>query len=1000
MLRERARALLAAEAPWVLTGEPAPETAAKAGARLARRLSEEARSPREQAGLDRALRELIDGWMARHPGNGPLLPPPVTIAPAPPPFWTPDRLEDLRRARAIQRTFEARVERYQAAETADEEIGVPPGLVLLSAIFDSGCLAADHLGTFAHWLREEGPLEHAEDLPPWVDLKERNPRIISGEDEKGPFALRRLFLATRTLDLIGACAPGDPASPAPALPDELLRACLAAVERTGDPPRSLRALLSGALALHALGDEPPDQATLQLAARRLQSFAFTPASWQAALGGAVLPSLPAAGEPAAEPPSDPIDRRALPGGAEGKRRTAFTAQGFALLQAAVHASGTARENLTTDEVKRTARAMARDLRQADGGGRWPDSLQLLRGWYLDLLEEQKLAPHSVQRYHSTVGAALCAGVGDLPLSGLGAADFEELYTSILEADNRSPRERLHLRHRLRLLHAFGRAAPAWGFPALEDEIFGGGGESPRIRAVALSQAQIRTARNLIRTGLGLAPDVAAAADAAFLLASRAGLRIGEVTKALITHLEQTDAGDREGVEPVLFILPSRFGDNKTRSAYRQIRPFVLMAEAEKAEFAAWLTRRRAMANTGPLFGVPDGDGEVAPFSRTALAEIFALALRRATGLDDPSAHSLRRHALNNLYLALGERRSPDSRRALVPDRLLTRLTGWNGEERRRAADAIAPPTLPRDTWAALARTAGHGAPLITFEAYIGLADLEVFRRLARPAPTEATECALRRLRHRVRALPAGPETVTAMRPIPSWGRPTPAVALKALQGIDRGLSLPQAAMIAQVDESDLEGLVAIARQWSALRTSRGRSRLQARGEEERLAPRPVGVARQARALGLAERLVMLGESDPEATPGPVANWLRVTLTGASQTNAGIRFRDPASLRRWLTVALQLRPASSWHMEVITRADATDEEIARWADLRPPEMPRSVRHVGSHETMETRLRLLSRTGRRDHELLDPVDSSAGALRFAAHLAAIALRVGPEAPDSAP
>lgn len=243
-----------------------------------------------------------------------------------------------------------------------------------------------------------------------------------------------------------------------------------------------------------------------------------------------------------------------------------------------------------------------------------------------------------------------------------------------------------------------------------------------------------------------------------------------------------------------------------------------------------------MAETGPLFGVPDGDGDVAPFSRTALAEIFALALRRATGLDDPSAHSLRRYALNSLYLALGECRSPEARRAPVPDRLLTRLTGWSGEERRGAAEAVAPAALPRDTWTALARIAGHGAPLITFEAYIGLADLEVFRRLARPAPAEATGRALRRLRHRVRTLPAGPETVAAIQPIPPWSHPTPAVVLKARQGLDRGLSLPQTAMIAQIDDGDFGGLVATARQWSALRTSRGRSRLQARGAEERLAP--------------------------------------------------------------------------------------------------------------------------------------------------------------------
>lgn len=162
----------------------------------------------------------------------------------------------------------------------------------------------------------------------------------------------------------------------------------------------------------------------------------------------------------------------------------------------------------------------------------------------------------------------------------------------------------------------------------------------------------------------------------------------------------------------------------------------------------------------------------------------------------------------------------------------------------------------------------------------------------------------------------------------------------------------------------------------------------------------MGAAREALALELAERLVMLGAAEPGAVSGsvsdPVADWLRVTHTGASQTNAGIRFRDPAALRRWLAVALRLRPASFWHMEVITRADATDEEIARWAEIRPPGMLRAVRQVGSHETLEIRLRLLTRAVRRDHDLLDPVESSAGALRFAAHLAAIALRVEPEAP----
>lgn len=978
-------------APWLVDGRDAPtRIAAGEVASLRLDLGEQARTRDEAAQLDRLLREMVDNWNAAHPGCEVGVEGAVAMISAPAPAWTPERLADLRRIRPLWMAFEARCEELRDGDgTGAEKL---PGLLLASAVFDCGCLSAGDLAVFAQWLSQpDAVLHHASAFPVWIDLLHRNRPArgrrravrlpaVSGMDETGPFALRRLFLDRRMLDLLAQAQRSHTDLRGLARNSTRSGALFSIIcDSLGpldDPPRDLRALLSGATALLETRPDGPDHTTARLAARRMRTFGFTPASWMAAIGApgsgtlADAEGADAGGILDLNPPS-----AETPPTGEILDRTWFVS-----LQGAVYPPRSARADMTSDDRKMSPTMLVRRLHTLPDQQNWPDCLRLLRDWYLDLLTVQRLGTRSVQRYHSTLAAAFCAGAGDAALTGLPPEDFDELYSCIIEADSRSPREKNNLRHRLRLLHGYGVQSEGWNLPEIDMEILGGEGDQPHIRAVGLSHDQIRTARDLIRQDPALSPETARAADAAFLFMSRTGLRIGEVTKAMLEHLE---APDRRDVEAVLFVRPSRFGDNKTPNAYRQIRPFVLLNAAEKTDIAVWLAHRRLISPLGPLFGVQQPNGQVAPFKATALADLFARVLRQISGTDEPSAHSLRRFAINNAYLAISERYSPASRRDRIPESILLHQTGWSVEERTAVADAIAPPARKRERWQALSRFCGHGDVGTTLETYVGLVDLEIFRRCSTHGLDEAYARSLFRLENRIRTVSPRPESPLARAEIRRQSLDAGS-CLKALEILDAGAGVAVAADAALLREEDLRYRIAIAQSWSCLKTTKGKSRLQSEDRQDRLAPMPVEPARRAKALEMADRLSALFQKEPDR----VTDWIRLILTRTSQTNTGVRLRDPSELRFWLSLATHLRPAQEWLAELVIPEHAGQEVWRDWSGMRPMSMKRKITRSKNGKSVIARMRLLTETAPVSGPWR-PEHSCDGVVRFAAHLAAVLL-----------
>lgn len=969
-------------APWLVYNRPFPKMPEEALAALRATLQREARTLAELQHFDTALHELLEGWNVGHPGQE-ILPPPVMVSiPAAVPAWSPERIYRMRKVAPFLAAFEARM----AAGPLPPSI--LPGLVLASAIFDSACLSARDLTGFAGWLADpDRQICSAPDLPAWIDLRHRPDRrgkglrVASGMDDKGAYALRRLFLDGRTLDLLRQLGDGSTFPRAVACQPKQL---IALIQRILDPEnrlpaQSTRDFLRGAEALLEVRENGPDHAMVQLAARRIETWGATTDSWNALFHPPQI-STPAVDLPPLE--AEPTERRR-------SDRPVIDMLEFFRLHQVFRNSGAETADLTTSATKITRGELAARIRALRIGPDWPDCLRLLADWYMAMLSDGQLRASTIQRYHATVAAALCARMGDQPVSGLAPEDFEELYTITVEADPRSDRERINLRKRLQALHRYGMDAPQWDFPAVDDDIFGGPGEAVHVRAQILSFTQIDAARRLIRTGFGLKPEVAQAADAAFFFTLRCATRLGETVKALLSHFE--DPRSLPGLppsEPTLFIRPSIFGDNKSRNAYRQIRPFRFFTADEAADFAAWIARRRLMRREGPLFGVQQPDGSVRPFSKTALGALFAEALAAAGGPSGASSHSLRRAGLSWTFLALHEHRSDTAIRSRAIPGFLQRLTGWTQDERRRIAEEIIPSTARRDIWHSLARHAGHADAVTTFSTYVTVADLTLYQSCARsPLDPEQTRRCLATLPryHRQIDMPVIPLAAPGDRHPDT--RATAQTILNALDLLDQGHPVETVANATWLDHDRLRLLLPAARAWADLKTTKGRLRLQPPERAGKLAPDPLPGPKRAMGIEIADKLIELVQKEPEGT----RSWILMTLMQATQTNAGTKAHSADAFRVWLRTALVLRPARDWFAEMVIPDDRQVTES--WKDIRPGEMPRSVRFISIGAEPYVRLRL-GRPGDISGRERQPARSWAGCVRFACHLAAICLHIEPD------
>jgi integrase len=386
----------------------------------------------------------------------------------------------------------------------------------------------------------------------------------------------------------------------------------------------------------------------------------------------------------------------------------------------------------------------------------------------------------------------------------------------------------------KIFQHYGVRKPSYRLPPI-DSIFD---DEAGVRFVRSRHIPARTLPALvkaIKADCAGSPMLARYAEMAVLLAYRGGLRLGEVVKLRMRDIEPSQ-------DKWLFIVDNRFETNKTNASRRQIPFAALLNDSEHDAFDAFVRDRADRQGfEQPLFQDPKSG---APLNAMWLSQIVSLALNHVLGGGGWTFHHLRHAAANNLFLAIEEE-----------SELCAQFAGWSAKQCRLIRDRVLPNCASRQTrYYALAAFMGHADPRQTFESYLHVIEPVLARRRARqPIKSEVALYAA--------ALGAGTQRLTPLKsdgdvaPLivrklkkfiakpevnrPSEGRiqksrlgprtsiksTTPADCRRALQIIEGGGSIEEAAREADIDQEIVAQWTENARVLASLKTKYGGPRL-------------------------------------------------------------------------------------------------------------------------------------------------------------------------------
>ncbi|OSP53718.1 hypothetical protein [Pseudoruegeria sp. SK021] len=1005
-----AKAMIDDALPWLRQGGLAPRNAEAHIKGLFGEFKASAKEIEAAKQMTDALHDVVDAWNARHPQDPLPAPPAITSIRTRNPGWSLARLERLRRWRPWGKALAMRLAQPRQPSSALEAAG----LVLACAIRHGGLGDPIFLSVLARWLVTPEPhIRAAHNLPLWIDLKARRRgpdeaettlnasgssgllsrvRIQSGKDAEGPYALRRWYVDPDSLIALTAyfttrASDVDKATIIAAATSrkgltDLIRAALDPDGSLGRPP-GLNSLIDGAFADLEASSTGLDAVTSGVARGRIRWASPTPEVWEATFRAGPEDSMEAFPALEFDPSPPELDVEEIDDDGFARREArAFSALHALMAQAAPNKD----RDLIADHIPLTQQAFASILAAAQPDTAWwPSAARMAFDWYCDLA--QTLAPSSVRRYHSALSDRFLDCAGDLVLEASDADALGQVIVEVLEDDPRTARERALTRKLLRRLYRFGVEDLRWTLPEIDQTLFETAADefaalSFEIAPRLVSAAAFDRARSLIRVHPELNSDGQLAVEAGMILQRRGALRVSEVCKAALVDIEPTLDN------PVLFIRPNRFGSNKTRASRRCIRPFAMVSAEESGALRRWVLRRRLLGGDGPLIALSTPVG-LARISSASLGRLITDVLRRATGHDDISNHSLRHAALTDLERAMTESRHPEPHPLMDRAALGQRLCGLSNEEATRAAETICPAVRRRDGMAALAAHAGHRSAATTATTYIHGWDLRVFEAVARRIDRVAYDRMAAAISDRIvwietatQTLPRGPDSDDAASDLAD-----PVELIEALRLIEGGVSRADVSAAVRMSEADLEVAENVARSLAELKTRKGSPRFFLKNEAGCLAPKPPRSAAEIR-----EGKTLLREfwKLRHTHRHDLTWWCAVNLMRATRTNTGLRLTQLDEVIRWRALISGVS-TRRWALHLEGQPEA--EERAEWDAVCPADTPWRKK-PGAH-SVTLIVRLARPDGENPDTRLHEVSGNyaSGAPIFAAHALAIALGLTP-------
>lgn len=579
------------------------------------------------------------------------------------------------------------------------------------------------------------------------------------------------------------------------------------------------------------------------------------------------------------------------------------------------------------------------------------------GWLIKSLSGNKIS--TALRYFIEVKDLWFYFMGDQDLSTLDESDFESIYGLMLSLKE-NPNAKEYLRGRLSDLHA--SASFEYGLPNLREFFLGSGPARNQLQVKAgyIPELAYQAILNNIKNINDLDPHTVEGLRMLIVLAYRTGLRRGELLKLRLSDVEQS-------INPWLFVVNNRYGNNKTDSALRKIPLNPLLLDEELTDFKNYIGRRRATNQNQPntlLFSLPHSP--TIPHKGHPISEIVKRTLVNLAYLD-LTFHHLRHSALTNLMLVMNG-----------DNELIEALTAYSIEQATEIREKLfsTNPESKRDAYWVIAGIAGHLTPETTFTNYIHITDIIISKRLAayNPALTltesryisglssrylnqhittrtvadsevndgsiylnELSNPIKQRLTPKIQAI-AEPNS-----PIINQAHEEPlqrrdanvADCYAALKAIENGESVVMASITYAIDEERINQWIENAKSLQQYKTIHGNARLFSRDRvmtnigEPLLPVRPNDRSILAEIDKTINNIREAYKSNKDGVIWVINYWINNTMTSKS----GIRFTDHTELERFIKILEEAIPLRRWHLNLSVPNKTKKSELNKWKECK-------------------------------------------------------------------
>lgn len=338
-----------------------------------------------------------------------------------------------------------------------------------------------------------------------------------------------------------------------------------------------------------------------------------------------------------------------------------------------------------------------------GGQQWLNECygQALRDWS---------GEDFLLRYRALLEEYQSDSVVEVELDEYGPADEQspDVADNATDRPDVAPKNVRYIAERLSHLHRFG--VLKYGLAPLPEELLSRVRVTPHVRAAYISEPQFRLLLRSIERMSELSPRHRECLLALYIVAFRAGLRLGEILKLRLRDIEQ-------GQELLVEIRNTRLDDGKSASATRRIHLGALLTEDERQRLDAYLSPlwSRIKQSTQAL-AFPSEQGVLIPLTPAEVTGPLTSLLQQITGVH-LTFHHLRHTALSRLQLVLHH--------AVLG---IHHWSGWqhffpwNAKQCEQIRQVIAYGHGRADYWG-LAEFAGHLTPETTLNNYLHFSDL-------------------------------------------------------------------------------------------------------------------------------------------------------------------------------------------------------------------------------------------------------------------------------------